>query len=377
MQSIDLLILGAGPAGLSTALHLLHSDPSWGDRMLLLDKAAHPRHKLCGGGVTRLGLEILRDLDFPLPLPIPHARLDEVRLVYGNRTVHVHGQPEVVIFHRAELDAYLAAEARRRGAVIRENEAVQDFRVEGDGVRVTTDRGSYCAQVIIGADGSRGATRQALAREDRRTRVARTLELVHPAPASLPNFDVRPALFDFTPTTENLQGYFWDFPTRIAGQPAFNRGVYDARVVLQRPRARLPDLLRESLAGVDHPPEPDHPAGHPIHWFSPRTRFSLPRLLLVGDAAGVDPLFGEGIAPALGYGEVAAGAIRHAFQSGDFSFREYRRRLFASRVGRYLLLRWAVAWGSYRLSGQSWFMHLLWSLGPLLARVFQPRVPLY
>jgi len=61
--------------------------------------------------------------------------------------------------------------------------------------------------------------------------------------------------------------------------------------------------------------------GHPIHCFSPRNRFSMPRLLLVGDAAGVDPLFGEGIAPALAYGQVAAAALMEAFTQADFSLR--------------------------------------------------------
>jgi flavin-dependent dehydrogenase len=35
-------------------------------------------------------------------------------------------------------------------------------------------------------------------------------------------------------------------------------------------------------------------------------------LLLVGDAAGIDPLLGEGISPALAFGRVAADAIEAA-----------------------------------------------------------------
>jgi flavin-dependent dehydrogenase len=206
--------------------------------------------------------------------------------------------------------------------------------------------------------------------------VARTLEVIAPAPESAPHFSERYALFDFTPVGEDLQGYFWDFPSRVGGEAAFNRGVYDARFAPQRPKARLPGLLGQGLSQLGEA-GPARPAGHPIHWFSPRARLSGPRLVLVGDAAGADPLFGEGIGPALGYGEAAAAAIERAFASGDFSFRDYRRRVLASRTGRYLLLRWWVAWWSYRLSGQPWFMHTMWTLGEALNRLSPGQKPLY
>jgi flavin-dependent dehydrogenase len=103
----------------------------------------------------------------------------------------------------------------------------------------------------------------------------------------------------------------------------------------------------------------------------------MPRLLLVGDAAGADPLFGEGIAPALGYGQAAAWSIHRAFRTGDFSFKDYRWRLYRSPAGRYLLVRWAVAWWSYRLSGHPWFMKSLWALGKALNRLWPEPPPLY
>jgi menaquinone-9 beta-reductase len=65
--------------------------------------------------------------------------------------------------------------------------------------------------------------------------------------------------------------------------------------------------------------------GHPIRWFSPDNRMSVPRVLLVGDAVGADPIFGEGISIALGYGSLAAREISESIQRGEFSFRGFKR----------------------------------------------------
>jgi flavin-dependent dehydrogenase len=390
MQSVDLIIVGAGPAGISTALHLLQADASWAGHMLLLEKASHPRPKLCGGGVTRFGLGILRQLGFPLPLPLPQVQVDDVRLQYGSHVIHARARPQFAVFHRPELDAYLAFEAQRQGAVLRENEPVTSFAVDPEGVTVFTPRESYRAQVIIAADGSKGIARQILGREARKERaekshVARLLETLTLADEHSPLHVERYAHFDFTPVRDDLQGYCWDFPSRVEGVPYFNHGIYDANLGARRRRAHLPALLAGFLAGASARTKgynaPSELAtqiqGHPLHWFSPRSHFSSPRLLLVGDAAGVDPLFGEGIAPALGYGWVAAQAVQHAFARRTFSFADYRRRVLASPVGHYLMLRWWMAEGSYRLSGHEWFMRLAWLLGDAAARLWPKLEDLY
>ena len=117
MREVDLIIIGSGPAGISTALHLLQRDQSWDQRMILIDKTAHPRPKLCGGGVTRIGLETLQGLGFDLPLPIPHEVVNQARLRYRGREIRVRGRPEFLVFNRIEFDAYLADQARRRGVL--------------------------------------------------------------------------------------------------------------------------------------------------------------------------------------------------------------------------------------------------------------------
>lgn len=374
-RPLDVLIIGGGPAGVSTALHLLRLDSAWAGRMLLIEKQTHPRHKLCGGGLTYFGLRILQGLGFRLPLPIPQARVEDLRIRYKRWTVHARGYPLFVVYHRPELDNYLAQAAQERGVELRQNERALSIQTGEGGVLVQTDRARYLAQTVVGADGSKGLSRRVVYGVRAKARVGRTLDLVLPAPETAPHFSQAFALFDFTPVARHLQGYAWDFPARIDGAPAFNCGVYDARFHRSRPRAALLALLQGWLAKLDKQPPQLEPQGHPIHLFSPRNRFSAPRLLLVGDAAGADPLFGEGIAPALGYGAAAAEAIQDAFTRGDFSYRDYRRRLLVSPVGRYLRLRYNVAWWSYRLCRLPGFMPALWTAATLLSWVLpKPEV---
>ena len=377
MQEIDILIIGSGPAGLSTALHLLQKDSGWAERMLVIEKATHPRPKLCAGGVTRTGFKALRDLDFQIPLPIPGVEIEDARLQYKKRVIHVRGQPAIVIYNRIEFDAYLAQEARQRGVEIQEGEAVQYINIGSGWVEVVTTRDKYRAKVVVGADGSTGITRKLFGKNDSKGRVARVLEAVYPAQAAHDQFVEGYARLDFTPAQQDLQGYFWDFPSRVIGEPRFNRGVYDSRFIPEGQKAKLPVIFETELNNLGEDGKSAEFQGNPIHLFSPGNQFAIPRLLLVGDAAGVDSLLGEGIGPALAYGKVASEALIAAFRQEDFSFGNYRTRLLRSVVGRSLLIRWCLAWIIYRLSRIPAFMHTLWTVGQLITTLWSPTIPKY
>ena len=69
------------------------------------------------------------------------------------------------------------------------------------------------------------------------------------------------------------------------------------------------------------------------------------------DAAGIDPLWGEGISFGLGYGHLAAHAIVRAFENNDFSFTTYRKQLLEHELGQELMNRLHWADKLYRSSG--------------------------
>ena len=125
VETIDVLIIGSGPAGTSTALHLLKSDPAWAGRIIIVDKAVHPREKLCGGGLTHLGQNILADLG--LELEPRHFEVKEARLVYRGQSYSFYGDPVFRIVRRDEFDQWLARTAEKRGVQLREGEAVKEL----------------------------------------------------------------------------------------------------------------------------------------------------------------------------------------------------------------------------------------------------------
>jgi flavin-dependent dehydrogenase len=253
---------------------------------------------------------------------------------------------------------------------------VTDIDARDDAVVVETSQVTYHAQVVVAADGSRSFVRSRLKWEDD-SRVARLLEVLTPEDARRQvEFRDGVAVFDFTPMQDNLQGYYWDFPSYVDGEPYMNRGVFDSRARPEKDKANLKDVLRDAMAERDRDLEDYKLKGHPIRWFDQEGKFAIPRVLLVGDAAGADPLVGEGISFALGYGDVAAAAIADAFAREDFSFAGYRRRLLDDPLIGHLNWRARLARRAYVLN-HPWLVRLGWRVARIVVGLSSWRDPDY
>lgn len=375
LLKFDVLILGGGPAGLSTALHFqqlsphLIRSPQGTSRVLLLEKGHYPRPKLCAGGLVADAEVILAGLGLDVS-EVPHVDASTAHFDFAGKglTVSVPKRHTLRIIRRDEFDAWLAKKAESRGIEIRQGVTVKDVRPDTEGVTVLTDQGEFRAQVVVGADGSNGVTRRCMLPEAP-VHTARVLEVLTPAADPLPGpppFSKKigeeragAAYFDFFPVPEGIAGYTWDFPTQVNGQPMRCWGIYDTNLLAHKRRPALKEPLAEEMARHGFDLSQHELKGHPIRWYSPRNPVSVPRVLLVGDAVGADGIFGEGISMALGYGKVAAKELEQAFSTGDFSFSGYKRRLSRSALGKTLFVRWAITQILYRLHW-AWFQKWFW-----------------
>src|SRR3954462_5487807 len=81
----DVAIVGGGPSGISTALHLHAAAPA--ARILVLEKERYPREKICAGGIGARAFRLLERIG--VEVACPHVALDAVAMRVAGETVVV------------------------------------------------------------------------------------------------------------------------------------------------------------------------------------------------------------------------------------------------------------------------------------------------
>jgi geranylgeranyl reductase family protein len=303
VERYDVAVIGAGPAGSVTAVHLARG----GARVLLLDRARFPRDKPCGGGLT---LRAVRQLPVD-PAPVVEHEVDRMAFRLG--------------WH-ARFD-YLAEQAVAAGAEFRDGvKVLAGFDPDG-GLTLQVDRRDLQAQVIVGADGANGTTARALglggpithgvafegnAPFENRYRGLAVIEL-----GTIPG------------------GYGWVFPKG----DHVNVGVGGWESEGPRLREHLAELCRRH--GIDG----DGLESVRGHRLPLRRGGFVPargRTLLVGDAAGlVDPLTGDGMYEAFVSARLASAAILDVLAGRAETVEPYTDRL-AEALGSLAKASWGA-----------------------------------
>jgi menaquinone-9 beta-reductase len=317
MLACDVVVVGGGPAGAAAAIVLARA----GRDVVLVDRAAFPRDKTCGDGLTTLALRRLEQLGLRL------ADVDGLQPLSGavirtpaGRLVPLPFPTDglfAAVAPRRTLDAAVLDLARAAGAKVLDGHAFTGtVRTPGAGDRAdgwieldVRGAGPVRSRYAVGADGMWSPLRKALgAGEAGYLGDAHAFRQYHSGVSGLAAEQLV-VWFD----ADLLPGYAWSFPLP-GGRANVGLGIHRAPGRrIQDMKALWPEVLARPhvRAALGPDARPEEPArAWPIPARVDHVRLATGRALFVGDAAAaVDPVSGEGIGQALLSGELAAQAI--------------------------------------------------------------------
>ena len=322
----DVIVVGAGPAGATTAFYLAQS----GLDVLLLEKSRFPREKVCGDGLTPRAVKTLVGMGISVTEQDGWVRNKGLRVIGAGKRLELPW-PELASYPgyglvrtRHDLDETLARRAQQAGARLHEGVTVTaPVRSERTGritgvVAKAADDGedrTYRARVVVAADGNSSRLSVAMGlpkRDDRPLGVAvRTYYRTHRH-----DDDYLESWLDLWDGDRLLPGYGWIFGM---GDGTSNVGLGLLNTSAAFGHTDYHALLRKWLKGMpaewgfteENRTQPIRGAALPMGFN--RTPHYHQGLLLVGDAGGmVNPFNGEGIAYAMESGEILARTIVQA-----------------------------------------------------------------
>lgn len=331
---VTVAIVGGGPSASSTALHLLARAPALRGRVHVFEKKQHPREKYCGGAVSAWGLQALERLG--LRDRVRGRAIDAFALRMGDRVQRLARADLGVVVRRSVLDEMLFREAEARGAVAHERCAVTDAKREDGAWTLRTSDGELRAKWLVGADGASGVMRRVLDLGEPRRKAHLYLCESPGVMERRDGVSDGTLLFDLTPVTRGVQGYYWDFPAPLDGVEGTSRGIFhlndDERMAdgaLKQAFGQSLDVRGVAIGDVKL-------KAYAIRPYVPGARISVPGGLLTGEAIGIDPVTGEGIAHAIEFGRLASDELLRAMATGDERFDGWAERVRRSFVGKHL-----------------------------------------
>jgi geranylgeranyl reductase family protein len=330
------LVVGGGPAGATAARALAGA----GVPVRILDRAAFPRNKPCGGGISMRVLSRFPHLERELSRIATHA----VSRLYlegpaGDSAVIDSGRPAALMVRRIEFDALLVSLAEAAGAEVIGGADVVQASESHDCVTLTTRDGRrFDAPIVIAADGVHSVVARRLGLNRGWPASSVALDMMEETPRTALRDVDRSALwvaYGYEPQTESAEiaqpsdlsaraasaakrgpapeGYAYIFPKRDHVNIGvgyvlshYRRNVDAAPYDLQRglvARLRERGLLAGDSVRANFTPF-IIPVGGPLR------ATARGRVLLAGDAGGfVNGFTAEGIYYAMVSGDLAARAV--------------------------------------------------------------------
>lgn len=199
MNQVDVLIIGAGPAGSFAAERLAKG----GVKVALFDGRPEGTPKACGGGVTAKALKA-----WPQLLNAAGRTINELDLYSpSGKKLHLELDEPFAIYSRVVFDGYLRDRAGDAGAeIISQKISVRKAKRLESGWRLRSDAGGeWMGSMLVGADGANSGIAKMLAGP----LPASDMEVAFGYRAPLPMNEIAPTVVAFLP---RWVGYAWAFP---------------------------------------------------------------------------------------------------------------------------------------------------------------------
>lgn len=280
MKKFDVIIVGAGPAGIISAKVLKENNINF----CIIEKNKFPREKLCGGGLTNKTISLLKELNFSLK-NLNKISSNEVRLCNKNLDTKLILNNKIIMVDRKEFDFHNLKELK--GINIFQEENIIDIKEN----TIYTNKEKYLFKYIIFADWVNGYSRRLI--KGRKFGFCVEYNSSLKTDKTIIDFSIIPS------------GYGWIFPKNnhtTIGLGNFNDKKFDYK-----------NLLSSFAKKYNFDIDSSKIKGFHIPIFSKKIYKQSVidnKYILVGDAASlVDQITGEGIYYALESGRLASESI--------------------------------------------------------------------
>ncbi|NHD16521.1 MULTISPECIES: geranylgeranyl reductase family protein [unclassified Actinopolyspora] len=327
----EVIVVGAGPAGATAAAYLAQA----GLDVLVLEKSAFPREKVCGDGLTPRGVKELIDLGVDTREEAGWLHNRGLRVVSGGVRLELDWPeladypPYGVVRPRHDFDDLLVRHAQQAGARLVERTSVNSAlvdertgRIAGVHAKSGPERTevTYRAPLVVSCDGVSGRLALSMGlqrKEDRPMGVA--VRRYYESPRTADDYlESHMELWDRSNPADPklLPGYGWIFGM---GDGTVNVGLGALSSSKAYGKTNYRSLLRTWLEGTpdewglreDNATGKIGGAALPMG-FNRKPHYGS-GLLLVGDSGGmVNPFNGEGIAYAMESARLAAECVVQA-----------------------------------------------------------------
>ena len=352
VKTFDILIIGAGPAGLTAAIKLGET----GLRIAVLEKDVFPREKICGDALSGKVMSVMKRMPegifsdfianidktpslgirFTSPdmsyvdVPYVMARADGSGKTPPGMVEHAPGY----ICSRSRFDKFLYDKCREfKNISILENTIISKVSIDNGIVTAESVHNTYTGKMILGADGVHSVVRKSLtAYHENKNHTCLGIRAYYENVSGTHEKNFIELFF----LKDLLPGYFWIFP--MPGN-RFNVGLGMLKSQVVERKINLSKALTKIITSHPQISERFKDAkligkfeAHPLPLGLQDEVRSGNHFILLGDAASlVDPFSGEGIGNAMASGEVAADIVKACFEQNRFDadfISQYDRRIY-------------------------------------------------